>query len=382
MEKTSELSNETQNNRVSLYLGGKIYTGWKEVNIEFGLNTIARVCHVEATSSPNDEIYDGIPNGSSCQVKIGNDTVITGYVTKKQKSYNQSGTEILIEIKSRTIDLEECSLPPGAQHSFSKSTISSIVESLANDCGVLLIDQVQSAELINQEVQNNDTIKSILEKLLKNRSLLLSDDQDGRLLLTFPGAAGVCHDTLRYGGNILTGERTQDLSKIFRYYVVRGQGADSKSQRKTPGNQLEKIAENKDCLRNRYLISVMTGNATESELNRRANLLKNNYIGSSDTYTYSVQGWRQGNGDLWQANAYVNVIDTSLNINSYLLISKVSFSLSETGGSTTTLEIRDPDSFISTEFPDTAPPAAKKAVKVGQSKNNYVVLAGKGTGKL
>lgn len=382
MENTSGFTKAVQQkNRVSLYIGEKIYSGWTEVKIEFGLNIIARVCQITASSSPEDEMYDGIPNGVSCRVKIGDDTVITGYVTKKEKLYGKEGTTISIDIKSRTIDLEECSVPPNAQHSFRKVKLASVIESLAGNYGILVVDQVGSKEIIDQEIQNNETIKSVLEKLLKNRSLLLLDDSYGKLLLTFAGSAGLSADSLQYGKNIITGKRTQDLSKIFRYYVVRGQGTDSKSQRKTPGNQLQKIAENDWCFRNRYFVTVMTGNATEPELEKRVNLLKNNSIGSADTFTYSVQGWRQSNGELWRANTFVKIKDESLNTNETLLISKVTFSLSETGGSTTTLEIRHPASFISTGLPDTASSTAKKTVKDDQSKNSLVILAGKDTGK-
>lgn len=273
MENTSGFTKAVQQkNRVSLYIGEKIYSGWTEVKIEFGLNIIARVCQITASSSPEDEMYDGIPNGVSCRVKIGDDTVITGYVTKKEKLYGKEGTTISIDIKSRTIDLEECSVPPNAQHSFRKVKLASVIESLAGNYGILVVDQVGSKEIIDQEIQNNETIKSVLEKLLKNRSLLLLDDSYGKLLLTFAGSAGFSADSLQYGKNIITGKRTQDLSKIFRYYVVRGQGTDSKSQRKTPGNQLQKIAENDWCFRNRYFVTVMTGNATEPELEKRVNL--------------------------------------------------------------------------------------------------------------
>ncbi len=61
--------------------------------------------------------------------------------------------------------------------------------------------------------------------------------------------------------------------------------------------------------------------------------------------SYTLQGWRDPKGALWRPNALVKVEDPWLGIERDLLIVSAAFTLSETGGSTTELELAPKEAY-------------------------------------
>jgi prophage tail gpP-like protein len=56
-------------------------------------------------------------------------------------------------------------------------------------------------------------------------------------------------------------------------------------------------------------------------------------------------GWRQDSGELWDINALAAVDFPYLRIKQDLLITKVTYSLTMSGGTVTKLELKDPKAF-------------------------------------
>ena len=68
---------------------------WLDVSITCALQTLARTFTVSATRDKED-LTLGVKPGDSVQVFIGEDRVLTGYITKREVSYNASGSSIRI----------------------------------------------------------------------------------------------------------------------------------------------------------------------------------------------------------------------------------------------------------------------------------------------
>ncbi len=83
---------------------------------------------------------------------------------------------------------------------------------------------------------------------------------------------------------------------------------------------------------------------------QRADWERATRTGKALTTTYTVQGWRQSNGDLWRHNLLVRVIDPVLGFDQDMLISKVTWSLSDQG-SITTLQVAPPSTFDANPLP-------------------------------
>lgn len=372
-----------KNNIVTLFVGGKKYTGWDSVQIDISFNSFARGCQLTATrQSITASLCEGIENGLPVAVKIGNDTVLTGYIVSKELSYTDKNVNISIIIKSKTVDLEECSIPFGKIHSWINCNIFDVIKTVSSYYGINVIVQNSRAKsLRNVDFSSHGTIKEGIIKLLKNNSLLICDDENGNLVVCASGSNGHATDDLKFGVNVLSGKRNHDVSNVFKHYVVIGQSTDPKSEKTKPGNAVNGYSDNDYFPRERWSVTEQSGNRTAAELQARAGLLATNSVGNADVLTYSVQGWRQSNGDLWKINSLVRVVDPMLDVEQDLLIAKISFRLSNSGGSTTELTLKDKNAFLITDLPEiekSKKNVAKNAAKKAPKGTTFLAKAGSG----
>ena len=102
---------------------------------------------------------------------------------------------------------------------------------------------------------------------------------------------------------------------------------------------------------------TQTGNAIEAQLQARIGLIRDVSKANAETLSYTVQGWRQGDGKLWSVNSFVRVADSNFGIDKEYLIESVEFSKSSLG-MTTKLGLTSPNAFVNTEAE-----SAEKAIK-------------------
>src|SRR5471030_167770 len=77
------------NNRVTLTVGGMEYGGWKSVEISADLERQFRTFKLNITWQwPGQTVDQRIKPGDACEVRIGKDLVLTGYVFKAPISYD------------------------------------------------------------------------------------------------------------------------------------------------------------------------------------------------------------------------------------------------------------------------------------------------------
>ncbi len=168
------------------------------------------------------------------------------------------------------------------------------------------------------------------------------------------------------------------MTDVFSNYVVLGQAKNAGSTQTVKSNQLKStVVTNEDC-RTRWSVQTMSGAARQDLLNKKASLQHNYSVGSSDSYTYVVQGWRQSNGDLWEVGRSVIIRDSFVTLPDesaqnvtdgtdaiQMLIARVSYKISASG-TICEIECKDIDAFLNTEIE--VPTQAKKAKNAGKKK--------------
>lgn len=358
----------TDENKVSLLVKGKRYSGWLNVQIEAELMNLARSFSVGVTRQLNQSSLDiGIDLGDEVVVSIGSDVVLTGYVTNINIKYSARSVQINIKGFSKTIDLIECCLPTGTPKSYKNLTLLKLLSQLAGVYGIGVIDQVGIADKVSLDMKPTDKIGDALVDLLKKKSYLLCDDENGNLVVCKPGSEGSCSDSLVYGQNILSGHKTLKAENLFSQYVVIGQGANPDSTRPITDNQLKREATNPD-IRNRTIVIGQSGNAFSDEMQKRVNHYMAQSKATSNEVLYEVHGWRQSSRALWKLNQLIAVNDSFLGIKSRKLISKITYSLSEKG-LLTLLKVDDPDAFLNTEAKTTG-----EAVRVTTENGRLIAI--------
>ena len=342
-------------NRVTLTVGGLEYGGWKSVEITADLERQFRTFKLNITWQwPGQTVDKRIQPGDACEVRIGQDLVLTGYVFKAPISYDGRQISLSIEGSSCTQDLVDCAATnrPNQWH---EQSLLSIVEALAITYKVFVVSEIpETARLSSHTIVPGETVFQSIDRLLTLFRVFSTDDAQGRLVLARPGSGGRASDALELGKNILSANAPMDYSQVFSEYRVIGQqkGTDKKSGAAV--SEVESVSADLSYKRRRVTV-INEGMQINPDLAlQRANWESATRVGKAKATTYQVQGWRQSNGDLWRHNTLVRVKDPVLGFDDDMLISKVTYSLSAQG-SITTLQVAPPHTF------DANPEPPKKA---------------------
>lgn len=351
------------NNTVSVLVNGQRFGGWKSVHIEMSLDQIARAFSLEVTRTfPNKSDYKILQSGGLVQVMIGDDLVCTGYITATPVKYDGKTITVNVQGKSKTVDLVDCCPPsaavetassegwagvkgksgnevkaPAAASMWKNIPTSEIIAALAKPYGIAVRDDAGIAtKPANHTVNPGETVVESINRLITKDNIILTDDENGNLVITQPGEGGECTDALVLGQNVLSGEAKFDFSKRYSDYVVLGQHKQTDSDNSKTAASDKGTAHDSGISRYRLKVIKDKGQSSNAFCLGRADFEMRYAKSQSEKVTYKVQGWRQSSGDLWPLNGNVRVVDTILNkSNPTLVISRISFDMNAQGMLTT-----------------------------------------------
>lgn len=259
-KQASAAAEKQKQDEVTLLIQGKKYGGWKDVQISRGIE------HACATFSLNvSERYPQmaqpwrIAPGDACEVKIGDDLLITGWVDSFRPSFGPTEHGVSVQGRSKTSDFVDSSVDvDGGQ--FNGQTLTEIATALAKPFGLEVVTQAASKPVKNArpiphavgiatpaaaaaeeddddddaviedvQCQQTETCFQLVERLARLQELLITDDEKGRLVLCHPGDKKASTQLVQ-GKNILTGSADLDESQRFQKYVVKGQRPGNKTK--------------------------------------------------------------------------------------------------------------------------------------------------------
>ena len=372
-------------NILTLKVGGKIYEGWKSVSVRTGIEQIAGTYELSITERwPNQPKDWSIPPGELCEIQIGDDTVISGYVDAVSVSYDASSHEIRVTGRDRTGDLVDCSAPSTA---FSGLTFFDIAQKLTEPYDITVTDETVdgkklttkqkkagkkgtppkhkrvSGKLPKAATQNGESVFKTLEKLARVEAVLLVSDSEGGLLITRAGLGGSSDTVLEFGQNILRASFEHSHANLYSTITVKGQAAAADAGKfdvvhAQPVGTVERVQSaqtgNSQIARHRPLILVAETQADGKRCKDRAEWEASNREAKARKITLSVQGWRQKGGDIWRINQLVRVKCPWIRTDEQWLVSGVQFRLDESG-SVTELSLVNKDAFdLLPEIPEPA----------------------------
>ena len=350
------------NNTVSVLVNGQRFSGWKSVHIEMSLDQIARAFSLEVTRTfPNKSDYKVLQSGGLVQVLIGDDLVCTGYITATPVKYAGKTITVNVQGKSKTVDLVDCCPPsaavetassegwagikgksgnevkaPAAASMWKNIPTSEIIAALAKPYGIAVRDDAGIAtKPANHTINPGETVVESINRLITKDNIILTDDENGNLVIAQPGSGGTCSDALVLGQNVLSGEAKFDFSKRYSDYVVLGQHKQSDSDNAKTAASDKGTAQDEDV---RYRLKVIKdkGQSSSGFCLNRADFEMRYAKAQSEKVTYKVQGWRQSSGIIWPLNGKVRIFDSILRRTDFsLVITKVVLDLNAQGMVTT-----------------------------------------------
>lgn len=393
--------------RFDLKCGGQVYSGWKSIRVTRGVEQACADFDLTVSERwPIEGDAWQILPGTSCEILLEGELVLTGFVDAYEPRLEASSHEITCRGRSKTLDFVDCSVTQ-TQGQFKGMTPGELARFLAQPFGIEVVVEKDGTVIADAQVQQGETCFALVERLAKLQELLITDDAQGRLVLTRAGNSK-SETKLQQGGNLLRLEATHDDSERFSDYIVKAQRpanrsyddyGETGSARTIPAGlphgrrfAMERAAGSRDTTpraltqivgtvkdpgitRYRPMVIVAEQQADAAEAAKRADWEMRRRLAQSKTATVTIAGWRQEDETLWTQNQMVWIKAPYLGLDQEMLIGKVTFDYG-TGGETTELELILPDALL----PE---PKRKAAARTGTGTGSAggmwgVVAAGSG----
>jgi prophage tail gpP-like protein len=396
-------------NQVRLVVGGNEYGGWKKIHIEAGIERQARSFELEVTdrwpagSAQVTYLSRRIRPFDAAQVFIGTDLVLSGYVDATPIRYDGTRASIAVKGRSKTADLVDCSpidassagaapassrlwadvkgkdsktgvvVPPaaalsGAANVWRNARLETIAAALAAPYGVRVLSEVDTgAPIVEHQVQVGETVFESIDRLMRLRHVLSTDNARGDLVFIDVGSSGNATTALELGRNILEVSTELDFANVMSRYVVKGQRAGTDADFGVDANEVEgdddeaadveggtedygdpvttSLADARS-KRLRVLVIKQTGQADGGSCQDRALYERAHRAAKALETTYRVPGWRQEDGTLWQPNLLVAVRDPLVGFSQTLVIAEVHYDC-DASGLSARLRVGPPDGYRS-----------------------------------
>lgn len=328
---------------LTLRTSGLAYEGWKAVEVTRRMDQCAGSYTLDVSDVwPGQDYTRRIDPGAECEVLLGGERVITGYVDSVALEIDAGQHRVRVAGRDRTGDLVDCSAVRKTGQ-WRGLRIEQIAAELCEPFGVVVRAEVDTGKpLPSFALQEGETVFEAIERAARIRGLLLMSDGQGALLITRAGLARVA-TRLVLGQNVLRARSMLDMRDRYSSYTCKGQAPGNDQHNGKTVSQIAARAE--DAGVQRYRPLVLTNDAPDlaASLRERVRWEANVRAARSAEIEITVQGWRHDAG-LWQPNTLVPVVVPALRMDAELLITSVANILDEQG-STTTLLLTRPDAY-------------------------------------
>ncbi|HIE2304557.1 phage baseplate assembly protein [Yersinia enterocolitica] len=353
---------------LTLSVNGQIFGGWTDMVINRSLDSIAGEFDLTVTAQWSDAAPRTIKPGMPCSVDIGPDRVLTGYIDDFIPSYDATSVSLRVLGRDKTGDLVDSSVVDKSGQ-WRGQKLEQIAATICKPYGIQVITETDTGDTFsNITLEQGETGFELLDRMAKQRGVLMTSDAWGRLIITRASTkrAGV---SLVLGQNILAARGRFSWRERASQYIIKGSASAGGT---TWGEQPVKVVGGRQIIisdpeitRYRPKILVNEDNLTVGGASARGEWLKASALGEANTSEITLAGWRENNdsGPLWQTNKLVQVDDSIQQLNATWLIKTVSFSEGD-NGRLTVLSLVPPES-MDMPAENTKRKKGKKGTEVG-----------------
>ncbi|HEY1035541.1 MAG TPA: hypothetical protein VGE09_11230 [Pseudoxanthomonas sp.] len=331
--------------KVELLIDGRLYAGWEQASVSRAMDAAAGTFSLTVLDrwSGQSEPWD-IEPGDACEVRVGGETLITGYVDRVRPRFSAMEHSIQVQGRDRSGDLVDCSAVHDPDE-WKNIGLQKLADILAAPFGISVKAETDLGDPIELvKLNHGESVLEAINRHARMRKVLVMPDGRGNILLTRTGARTAAVELVQ-GRNVLAADGTLDWSERFSEYIVKGQAGYSEDTDGETEAHVEARAEDAYVDRYRPLLLITDTDATNATAQERATWEANTRIGMSAEAGITVQGWRQTKGGpLWEPNMLVTVRLPWLQLEGEMLIRQVTFNKGP-GGTTTDLDIVSPQAY-------------------------------------
>lgn len=317
---------------VSLLANGIKITGWKTVRITRGIERIPSDFEVSMTDNLTgvDQIIVG--TGDPFVLKIGNFTVMTGYIDRVVESMTPSEHALTISGRGKCQDLVDCSAIFDT-FQFLDVFASDIAKKLAKPFSIEVALEAKEEVMFSQVCLNvGETPFAVIDRYCKISNLLCYENEDGKLVIG-QVSEDMPSSGFKQGVNVQQASYLRDASNQFSEYRVYPVG----NAILTDVGQLpfsEFTYKNELVKRTRVKSFIQMNNDPGAETsNRHAVWECNRRIGRGNVIALTTDSWVDSNGQLYKPNTQVSVSLPKLKVqeNQKWVIAEVTYRLGMDG---------------------------------------------------
>ena len=348
---------------VSISVGGKKISGWTRVRATRGIERLPADFEIELT-----EYYAGdnstvvISPGQKCEIYLGKDRILTGYVDSYGPMIERDSHKISVSGRSMSEDIVDCSAEwQNAQ--ILSAPILKIVQGLATIPYDIKVYQNSFPDQSKNTIPQitfiyGETAVEIIERICRYAGLLFYDQPDGSILLTTASSKKAASG-FKEGVNIQSARGRFTMNRFSKYVCVyQSTVSISDGQNLNSGqnnSQQEFWHEDDNTVPRNRKKYIVVDSGDYSALNgekypvtrRRALWEKNRRFGKAFEVHLVTDGWRDSAGKLWEPNTLVDIEIPSLKLpHETYLISEVTYHRDESRGTTASLVLNPPCAFV------------------------------------
>jgi prophage tail gpP-like protein len=338
---------------VTLYLGESVWRGWTSVKVTRGLRDAASAFALEIYHKNIDtqaalllqpdmpiELYTRPEDTDDAADEL----LMTGYLTEDEYTKNDQGIRLRLQGKSDTHALVKNSVqhPTGIFHN---QTVQAIAATLALPYGIITTVEANTGDPIPLfRLEHGEKVFDALERLGRERGLLITDDAGGRLI--FCRASQIRTAPIYYGATPVKEWRHRRSSEDrYTNYRVIGQNASNTQQFGATSANCGALAADAGWTERQHTLTILADRlATPATCKARAEFEAAIRSGKSTELIASVWGWRTPLGDLWQPNRVTRVRNEERQIDDDYLISGVEYTI-DASGTFAALTLSPPSAF-------------------------------------
>ena len=296
------------NDTVTLVINGQRLQGWQDIRVSMGVDRCpSDFAFLVTEKYPMEAAKAVVVPGDKCEVWLGSDKVITGFVDRLSPAISAGQHAVRITGRSKTQDIVDCAvIIKGNQ--LSAVSVVSLARLLCKQYDTQVVALSGDGLPVPQiNIMLGETVYDVVERLARYSGFLVYDDAEGRLVLAQVGAqrmaSGIAEGPK---GNIEFGASMFSMDERYSQYLAYPFSMDIYSQ--TGPFPPVAHAEDPGVPRRRVKIIIseqMNQGVPIAEL--RVKWEKNRRYGRSQQITATVDSWRDRNGKLWTPNAHIPI---------------------------------------------------------------------------
>lgn len=340
---------------LTITCGEVAVTGWTDIRVTRGIERLPSDFDIGLT-----ELYPGetdklvIEPGMACQVRIGDDLVVTGYVDCYSPAFGPESHSVRITGRSKCADLVDCAVEwQGGQ--ISNATVLGIAQKIGSVYGpeingkaegIPVTTDVEGLPVLPQvNVMLGESGFEIIDRMARGSAVLAYDLPDGGLHLTRVGGKKASSGFAE-GVNVEHAYVVYSMSQRYSKYRVYIQSTQTFMDLGDGGNLIAVVSD-PNVKRNRGMTIIAEGGDPGNGIAiQRANWEMARRAGRSRVVRVVVDSWRDASGALWEPNTLASVTLESLKIKAEeLLISEVTF-LRNASGTRAEITLMAPEAFL------------------------------------